>query len=102
MSEETFAGHIQKQNPESLTRKWRDISIGVLFKVTQANEITTKYGPATILEMQTREGETMSVWAPDRLAKELRGGVYPRYVRSLGLTACKQDYNKSYYKYELL
>ena len=101
MSEEAFAEDVKKQNPESLTIKWRDISIGVLFKVTQASQITTRYGPATILELQTREGETMSVWAPDRLAKELKGGDYPRYIRSHGLVPCKLDTSKHFYKFDL-
>ena len=103
LSEENFTKHVNEQNtPESLTGKWRDVITGLLYRIDRAKEVSTRYGPAMILDMQTREGEKVSVWAPDKLAKELRGGVYPRYVRSLGLTPCKKDPTKQFYKYELL
>ena len=102
LSEEDFAKHVNKQKPsESPVGKWRGLSRGVLYRIERAKEVSTRYGPAKILDMQTREGEKVSVWAPDRLAKELRGGDYPRYVRSLGLIPCKNDTSKRFYKYEL-
>ena len=102
LSEENFTKHVNKQNlSESPTEKWRDLTVDILYRINQAKEVTTRYGPGMILELETREGAKKSTWAPERLAKELRGGVYPRYVRSHGLTPCKQDSSKSYYKYDL-
>ena len=103
LSDEVFTENIRKQNPpQSPAGKWRDLSIVVLYKITRANQLTTRFGQAMILEMQTREGDKKSIWAPERLARELRGSVYPRYVRSLGLTPCKQDTTKQFYKYDLM
>ena len=103
LSEENFARHVNKQNtPESPAGKWRELTNGMLYRIDRAKEVSTRFGPGLILEMETREGEKMSVWAPERLAKELRGGVYPRYVRSLGLQRCKQDPSKRFYKYDLM
>ena len=103
LSEETFARHVNKQNtPESPAGKWRDLATNVLYKIESGKEVTTRYGPGMILEKVTREGDKRAVWAPDRLARELRGGMYPRYVRFLGLTPCQKDPTKQYYKYELV
>ena len=102
LSEENFARHVNKQNlSESPAGKWRDLTNGILYRIDRAKEVTTRYGPGMILEMQTREGDKKSIWAPERLAKELRGGVYPRYVRSHGLTPSKRDPSKQFYKYDL-
>ena len=103
LSEENFTKYVNKQNiPESHAGKWRDLTYGILYRIDQTKELTTRYGPGMILEMQTREGEKMSVWALERLAKELRWGVYPRYVRPHGLTPCQKDPNKRFYKYDLM
>ena len=102
LSEDTFAKFVNEQKTsDSLVGKWRELSNGVLYRINRAKEVSTRFGLSTILDMQTREGEKVSVWAPDRLAKELKGGDYPRYIRSHGLVACKLDTSKHFYKYDL-
>ena len=83
LSEDEIDQRVQTQAQSAL--KWRELSIGVIYRIDRVKPITTRYGPATILELMSRDNTKIEVWAPDRLVKELRWSEMPRYIRSLGL-----------------
>ena len=100
-SDEEFTWHMQckAQEPPS---KWRELTIGVIYRIDKMKSVTTRYGPGTILELTTREDDKVEVWVPDRLVKDLGWSGLPRYVRPFGLVQCIKDTTKMYHKYELL
>ena len=98
LSDEAFTKQVQKQ----AAKKWRDLTTGVLYRIDKVKTVNTMYGAGTILEMTTREGDGVQVWAPERLVEELGWFEPPRYVRPLGLTACKRDPTKSFHNNELV
>ena len=81
--------------------KWRDLHKGTIYRITGTKEISTRYGPGMILEVEDREGTNQRVWATDKLMRELKGSHYPRFVRPLGLAPCT-DASKSYHNYQLV
>ena len=106
-SDEEFTWHMQckAQQPQCKAQqpslKWRELTIGVIYRIDKMKSVTTRYGPGTILELTTREDDKVEVWAPDRLVKDLEWSGLPSYVRPLGLEQCKNDTTKEYHKYEL-
>ena len=106
-SDEEFTWHMQcKTQPQCKAQqpslKWRELTIGVIYRIDKMKSVTTRYGPGTILELTTREDDKVEVWVPDRLVKDLGWSGLPRYVRPFGLVQCIKDTTKMYHKYELL
>ena len=82
--------------------KWRDLVAGEIYRIDQVKTVTTKYGQGTVLELTKRDASKVEAWASARLTKDLGWGDLPRYIRPLGLVACKSDNTKTYHRYELL
>ena len=82
--------------------KWRDLVVSEIYRIDQVKTITTKYGQGTVLELTKRDASKVEAWASARLTKDLGWDDLSRYIRPLGLVACKSDNTKTYHKYELL
>lgn len=85
-----------------LAIKWRELSVGTIYKIIKARLLSTTYGPATILEMHSRDGDPVEVWAPPSLAKRLQGANLPKFIRPLGLQPHYKDSNIQYHAYDLV
>ena len=103
LSDVEFEDLVSKQPhlPPQPAIKWRSLHKGTIYKITGTKEISSRYGPGMILEVEDREGTNQRFWAIDRLMRELKGSHYPRFVRPLGLSQCT-DPTKSYYSYQLV
>lgn len=100
-SEEDFTQRVQSRTQQPAL-KWRDLTVGVVYHINEVRNVTTRFGPGSVLRLTTRENETVVAWAPTRLAKELWWSPeLPRYVRPLGLSPCNNLAN-DYHQYELL
>ena len=84
------------------TVRWNELTIHTIYKITKVLSVTTKYGPATILLISTREGDSKKVWAPQSLAYRLKGANLPAFVRPLGLKPHDKDLNMQYHAYDLV
>ena len=100
-TDEEFNQRMQSQAHKPAI-KWRDLVVGTVYRIDQIKTITTKYGQGTVLELTKRDASKVEAWASARLTKDLGWGDLPRYIRPLGLVACKSDNTKTYHKYELL
>ena len=99
LTEEDFENEV---TDVQLAIKWRELSVGTIYKIVNSRVLNTMYGPATILEMHTRDGEIEEVWAPPSLAKRLQGANLPTFVRPLGLQPHYKDPNMLYHAYDLV
>ena len=100
-SEEEFAKQA-KSTVYPPTLKWRDLIVGVIYRIDNYRAIPTKFGISTILEISKINNDKVEVWAPTRLVQDLESSSMPRYIRPLGLVSCTGDSNRNYYKYELM
>ena len=100
-SNEEFTQRVQSQAQQPAL-KWRELTIGEIYRIDVVKTITTRFGPGTVLELTTRDDNKIEAWAPARLAKDLGWDDLPRYIRPLGKFHCTKDSTKSYHKYELL
>ena len=55
------------KEPEIQT--WRDLPKGI-YCIRWYETIKSKYGEACILKLETKEGEAVAVWAPQRMTKK--------------------------------
>ena len=67
-SEEEF-----NQNKETKYNlmKWRDVPVNIILKVTNVDQINTKFGQAFILTLENQNGEICKCWSNLRLGDEL-------------------------------
>ena len=84
---------------EPAIQKWRDLPKGICC-IRDYESLKTKYGEACILKLETKEGEEVAVWAPQRMAKKLVEKHFS-FVLNEGLSQSNQTGNQ-YFKFSLM
>ena len=86
---------------------WRNLPINIVYRVHALVPIQTKWGAHVILELRSREGEEIKVWAPCNVSKDLKCGMKlnssaDAYIKSLGQKETKTSAGakKRYYDFE--
>ena len=83
-SEDLFTQRVQSQTHQQPALKWRDLTVGVVYRIDEVKKVTTRFGPGSVLRLTTRGNETVEAWAPSRLVKDLGwSSELLRYVRPL-------------------
>lgn len=98
IGEDAFQEKVQDQNQEAI--KWKDLPIGMIYKILEVIEVEGKYGKSRILTLKDRQGETARVWACPTLNKE-KGPLQGAFVRSTGFKLSKKS-NQQYLSYDLV
>ena len=84
------------------TRKWADLEINKIYRVTHTRMVPTKNGQAMILSL-LNNGE---VWAPEHWKnKIMKSDTYfnpPFHFRPLGLKPCKDNPRNKNHSYDLV
>ena len=80
-------------------QKWRDLPKGI-YCIRGYETVKSKYGEACILKLETKEGEEVAVWAPQRMTEKLVEKHYS-FLLNEGLEKSNQTGNQ-YFKFSLM
>ena len=53
-------------------QKWRDLPKGI-YCIKDYEKVKSKYEEACILKLETKEGEEVAVWTPQRMTRKVSG-----------------------------
>jgi hypothetical protein len=97
---EQFNQKIAEQQAKLKILKWRDLTVGKIYKIINVEYITTAYGEACIIELD----DAGRVFAPSGLAKRLNEDEtpFPRHVRPTGLKKSRKNETQHYFSFDLL
>ena len=85
---------------------WCNLPMNIIYRVHTLVPIRTKWGAHVILELRSREGEEIKVWAPGNVSKDLISGMKLKgtdaYIKSLGQKETKTSagIKKRYFDFE--
>ena len=85
---------------------WCNLPMNMIYRVRALVPIQTKWGAHVILELGSREGEEIKVWAPGNVSKDLKAGMKLKgtdaYIKSLGQKETKTSagIKKRYFDFE--
>ena len=85
---------------------WCNLPMNIIYRVHTLVPIQTKWGAHVILELRSREGEEIKVWAPGNVSKDLKSGMKLKgtdaYIKSLGQKETKTSagIKKRYFDFE--
>ena len=83
---------------------WREVHEGIIYRIEKVEEIQTRKGQATVVELVDTEGGKFKAFATTIIARGLRdfnwGGSY--FIKSLGKKQSTANPDRSYYEYKLV
>ena len=93
---------------EAIILDWCHIPMNTVYRVQTLAPIETKWGPQVILQLRSREGDEIKVWAPNNVNKALKSGMKLKdtedvYIKSLGQKEAMTSVGgkkKRYYDFE--
>ena len=82
--------------------KWRDVPTGIIYKIESVEEVKTKKGDATVVNLIDCDGDRMRAWATSVLRDDLRNKTVTCYIKPLGKKESTKNPGKFYYDYKLV
>ena len=79
---------------------WKEVPIGKIYAIESMEKMDTKEGPATVVNLEDKEGKSLKAFATSVLAKDLEEKNGKLFIKSLGLKESKNG--RKYYNYELV
>ena len=83
--------------------QWSELPLNTIYKIKRVKEVLVDNTATVILDLSDKQGDTLKVWAPQRLYKDLLR--FPDktniYLRSLGKKECKMTPGRWYYDYNI-
>ena len=101
MTVSEFNQLVQEQKDNFDAIKWRELQVGQIYIITNAEYFFTQFGEACVI---TLRDDNQKVWAPSGLAKRLKQDQksFPRYVRPNGLVQSKKNPSQTYHGFDLV
>ena len=82
--------------------KWAKLLQGK-YSIKGKRELSTQYGDAMILSLTPfEEGETVEVWAPNRLMRQLQDKPDAKYLRNNGLRVSSKNKTHKFHSFDLI
>ena len=106
LSDEDFEYLIATKRVADEAIDWCNLPMNIIYRVHTLVPIQTKWGARVILELRSREGEEIKVWAPGNVSKDLKSGMKLKgtdaYIKSLGQKETKTSagIKKRYFDFE--
>ena len=107
LSDENFEYMSAAKRTSEEAIDWTDLPLHIVFRVHSILPIQTKWGSQAILELKSREGVELKVWAPNNVHKDLKSGMKGQgsedvYIKSLGKkeTKSRSGGKRCYYDFE--
>ena len=85
--------------------KWADLPLGKYIIRGKKTLKANKFGPAMIVKLQPLEAskdQTIQVWAPASLIRQLSENPETAYLRNNGLKPSAKNEGRKYYSFDLL
>ena len=82
--------------------KWRDVPTGIIYKIENVEEIKTKKGDATVMDLIDCDGDRLRAWATSVLAKDLKGRNGKLFIKPLEKKESTKNPGQFYYDYDLV
>ena len=83
--------------------QWSELPLNIIYKIKRVKEVLVDNTATVILDLSNEQGDTLKVWAPQMLYKDLLR--FPDktniYLRSLGKKECKMTPGRYYYGYNM-
>ncbi len=87
-------------------KQWRNLPENKIFKVAGRKSLVVMGKPSTILSLVDINGNSCSVWTPNRLREQLQTDYADEtialYLRANGIKECKSDPERWYYDYDII
>ena len=82
--------------------KWREVPTGIIYKIENVEEVNTKKGNATVVDLMDHDGLRLRAWATSILRDDLKGRTGICYVKPLEKKESTKNPGQFYYDYELV
>ena len=89
INDETFEYLAANRRATEEALDWFNLPINTIYRIEELIPMQTKWGSHAILELRSRDGSNIKVWAPANVIKELNSGMKVNmacdvYIKSLG------------------
>ena len=90
-----------KTEYENIT-KWRDVPTGIIYRIEAIEQIKTKKGPATVVNLVDCNGLRYRTWATGMLSRDLKNRTGKLFIKPLKKKESTKNPGQFYYDYELV
>ena len=90
-----------KSEYESI-KKWRDVPTGIIYKIESVEEVKTKKGWSTIVNLIDCDGLRSRAWATSVLSEDLKDKTGTCYIKPLEKKESTKNPGQFYYDYDLV
>jgi hypothetical protein len=106
-TKEAFNEEIKKEEEENRVFSWAKLEEGSIYQIHASRVGRGKFGSGFILTLAKEDAIKINVWATPQAARRLNldiDGEFKknRYIRPLGLKACKTDSTRNYHAFDLM